>query len=341
VQYVPSVDLEPVVIGGVFAAAGAGAVLVAAVGMSMLGGAATSAAPTGLYEGPLNAGVVPDPSLLPWVERAGALCAEFPPAVIAAQVQQESGWDPTVTSAVGAQGLSQFMPGTWPTWAQDDDSTGNISPFNPRDSLMAQGRYDCALATALAPLAGVTGVSTLSLALAGYNAGQAAVEQYQGIPPYPETQDYVRSVEALAATYVATPPGQAGSAFGTEVVAAATSQLGLPYVWGGGNVEGPTGGGFDCSGLVLYAVYQASGGQLRLPHSSAMQATMGQQIVPADMVPGDAIAFALDGTGIADHIGLYVGNNQMVTAPHNGDVVRVETLSDYWLSKLVSIRRFG
>ncbi|WP_425577319.1 NlpC/P60 family protein [Nocardioides endophyticus] len=42
--------------------------------------------------------------------------------------------------------------------------------------------------------------------------------------------------------------------------------MGKPYVWGGGNFEGPIGGGFDCSGLVLYAAYQASGGRIRLPH---------------------------------------------------------------------------
>ena len=55
------------------------------------------------------------------------------------------------------------------------------------------------------------------------------------------------------------------------LIKAAASQLGKPYVWGGGNFNGPTGGGFDCSGLVLYAAYQASGGRIRLPHYTGDQ----------------------------------------------------------------------
>ena len=62
------------------------------------------------------------------------------------------------------------------------------------------------------------------------------------------------------------PPGFPGA-----LIAAAASQLGKPYVWGGGNFNGPTGGGFDCSGLVLYAAYQASGGRIRLPHYTGDQ----------------------------------------------------------------------
>ena len=62
------------------------------------------------------------------------------------------------------------------------------------------------------------------------------------------------------------PPGFPGA-----LIAAAASQIGKPYVWGGGNFYGPTGGGFDCSGLVLYAAYQASGGRIRLPHYTGDQ----------------------------------------------------------------------
>ena len=71
------------------------------------------------------------------------------------------------------------------------------------------------------------------------------------------------------------PPGFPGA-----LIAAAASQIGKPYVWGGGDFNGPTGGGFDCSGLVLYAAYQASGGRIRLPHYT------GDQIRPAKASPG-------------------------------------------------------
>jgi len=69
------------------------------------------------------------------------------------------------------------------------------------------------------------------------------------------------------------PPGFTGA-----VIATAASQIGEPYVWGGGNLYGPTGGGFDCSGLVLYAAYQASGGRIRLPHYTGDQLRLGQRI---------------------------------------------------------------
>ncbi len=47
---------------------------------------------------------------------------------------------------MGAEGLSQFMPGTWKTWGRDDDGNGSASPYDPGDAIMAQGRYDCDLA---------------------------------------------------------------------------------------------------------------------------------------------------------------------------------------------------
>src|SRR4051794_35860207 len=80
------------------------------------------------------------------------------------------------------------------------------------------------------------------------------------------------------------PPGFAG-----DFIKAAASQLGKPYVWGGGNFDGPTGGGFDCSGLVLYAAYQTSGGRIRLPHYSGDQIHVGQGIAWSDKRPGDLI----------------------------------------------------
>ncbi len=54
------------------------------------------------------------------------------------------------------------------------------------------------------------------------------------------------------------PPIDAGSGLGARILAAAAHWIGTPYVWGGGNETGPTGGGFDCSGLVLNAVYTAT-----------------------------------------------------------------------------------
>lgn len=330
--------MMPAVLG-----AGAGGTVVALVlGVSFLGGAATSAAAdpgTALLAGNLTAAAVPDPALVAWVQKAGSLCPTFPPSVIAAQIQTESGWDPATVSPAGAVGDGQLMPDTFVAYGADDAGTGQASPLNPVDSIMAAGRYDCALATAESALATSRGVPVLSLALAAYNAGPKAVADAGGNPPYPETQSYVTAVEALAATYVDRPPG---TAFGQAVLTAAEAWIGTPYVWGGGTPAGPSGSpaGFDCSGLVLYAVYQASQGTMTLPHSSELQATMGQAADPADLRPGDVIALQLQGPGDFDHIVIYAGANQVIAAPHTGGVVQVQPLIDF-ANDPYTIRRFG
>lgn len=114
------------------------------------------------------------------------------------------------------------------------------------------------------------------------------------------------------------PPGFPG-----DFITAAASQLGKPYVWGGGDFSGPTGGGFDCSGLVLYAAYQASGGRIRLPHYS-----------------GDLIFFSYPGAGGPHHVAIYVGGNRILHAPRTGDVVRYGTIGEF-AGQMMTVRRLG
>lgn len=321
------------------AAVAGGTVVALVAGVSLLGGAVQSSAAspgTALLSGPLTSGAVPDPALAGWVEKAGALCPLITPAVVAAQIQTESGWNATEVSPAGAEGIAQLMPGTWKSYRADDEATGNVSPFNPADAIMAAGRYDCALADSEAALAARTGTPVLSRVLAAYEAGPDAVAAAGGIPPIPETQDYVVAVEALAATDVQAAP----SPFGAAVVAAAEAWLGTPYVWGGGGYAGPTDGGFDCSGLVAYAIYQASRGGVALPHSSELQAAAGQSVDLAGLQPGDVIAFQLEGPGDYDHIVIYAGSGQVIVAPHTGGAVQVQALADF-AGDPASVRRFG
>ncbi|TFV74378.1 NlpC/P60 family protein [Blastococcus sp. CT_GayMR19] len=91
----------------------------------------------------------------------------------------------------------------------------------------------------------------------------------------------------------------------------ALAQLGKPYVWG---AAGPNG--FDCSGLTQYA-YGAAG--IGLPHSSRMQAGVGALVAHGDLQPGDLVFFYSP----ISHVGIYIGNGQMVHAPTSGDVVKV------------------
>jgi cell wall-associated NlpC family hydrolase len=95
----------------------------------------------------------------------------------------------------------------------------------------------------------------------------------------------------------------------------ALAQRGKPYQFGG---AGPNV--FDCSGLVDYAY--ALAGRPGLPHSAAALQGMGVAVSRADLRPGDLVFFGSP----AYHVGIYVGNNEMVNAPDSGSVVRVETI---------------
>jgi cell wall-associated NlpC family hydrolase len=271
---------------------------------------------------------------LQWVKGAGAECSTVSAPLIAAQIQQESGWDPNARSGAGAEGIAQFMPGTWPNWGQDENNDGSASVWDPADAIMAMGRYDCAIAKQVAHVPG----DPIANMLAGYNAGPGAVLQANGVPPIAETQQYVASIEALMTKYELALSG--GSGFAQNEIAAAEKYIGTPYVWGGGSTSGPTSGGFDCSGLVLYAVYQASGGKISLPHSSEVQATMGTEVQRSDLQPGDVIAIQTEGPGDYSHVVIYIGAGQIVEAPKPGEDVRTAPLSEYD-GMVQTIRRFG
>lgn len=105
-------------------------------------------------------------------------------------------------------------------------------------------------------------------------------------------------------------PSAAGDA-AKKAVQAALSKQGSPYVWG---ATGPDS--FDCSGLTSWAYAQAG---VRLPRSSSEQSTFGKPIDRGSLQPGDLVFFYHP----VSHVGMYVGNGQMVHAPTEGDVVRV------------------
>lgn len=146
------------------------------------------------------------------VLRAGRICPQITPALIAAQVEAESGWNPTAGSHAGAQGISQFMPGTWATHGTDGDGDGRADIYNPVDAIYSQGVFMCRLvdeATAHLHQGRVSG-DVVSLALAAYNAGMGAVLTYGGIPPYRETVDYVEKILTNMKKFEAPPANSVG-----------------------------------------------------------------------------------------------------------------------------------
>jgi cell wall-associated NlpC family hydrolase len=103
-----------------------------------------------------------------------------------------------------------------------------------------------------------------------------------------------------------------------RAIAEASTHLGQPYLWGG---TGPSA--FDCSGLTLTA-YRAAG--IALPRTAALQWYSGPQVGLGDLAPGDLLfwAYDLSDPGTIHHVALYVGNGQMIAAPHAGDVVKIQ-----------------
>ena len=118
------------------------------------------------------------------------------------------------------------------------------------------------------------------------------------------------SASAPGDNTIIAPPSKYGG-----VVGIAMQALGTPYVWGG---SAP--GGFDCSGLVMWAYAQVG---VSLPHSSYAQWGYGVPVSVDQLEPGDLVFF--DGLG---HVGIYIGSGQFIEAPHTGAFVQISNLAD-------------
>lgn len=140
---------------------------------------------------------------------AAALRHGLPPDLVLAVVGVESGFRAEAVSAKGAQGLMQLMPPT-------SRELGVADPFDPEQNLDGGVRHLSALLTLYD--------GDLTRALAAYNAGQGAVSRHRGVPPYRETQAYVRKVLARYR-----PPKKAkGTKAGTKMPAAPPPAVAAP-----------------------------------------------------------------------------------------------------------------
>jgi soluble lytic murein transglycosylase-like protein len=126
------------------------------------------------------------------IRQAAKECPELTPKLLAAQIDQESGFDPKAVSPAGAEGIAQFVPDTWAVWGRDLDGDGIASAFDPQEAIAAQARLMCFLIYE-AQISGIKG-DPVDLALAGYNAGWGQVVRYDGIPPFRETEAYVKRI---------------------------------------------------------------------------------------------------------------------------------------------------
>jgi soluble lytic murein transglycosylase-like protein len=128
--------------------------------------------------GPAASAPAPPANIDEAVEQAAAQ-HDLPPQLIHSVIQVESNYDPHAVSSKGAQGLMQLMPGTARRF-------GVSNAFNPVENIQGGAKY-------LKYLLDLYG-GDYPLALAAYNAGEGAVAKYGDVPPYPETQNYLRSV---------------------------------------------------------------------------------------------------------------------------------------------------
>jgi cell wall-associated NlpC family hydrolase len=195
----------------------------------------------------------------------------------------------------------QFLPSTWASW-------GVVAPDRPPDAHPdPQNAWDAAYTAARFVCAGAEQISDLDQAILRYNHSAA----------------YVREVLAKATAYglgsgQAPPAGGLAPGSGDAVVAAAMSQLGVPYRWG----DETPGVGFDCSGLVQWS-YARIG--VDLPRTTVGQVTAGVPVDVDQLRPGDLIfSRGIEPNGEKrdlGHVAIYARGGMEVVAPHSGTVV--------------------
>ncbi|MFF5334732.1 C40 family peptidase [Streptomyces sp. NPDC013181] len=233
-----------------------------------------------------------------------------------------------------AVGPTQFIPQTWESVAQDGDDDGDTDPQNVFDSALSTAALLCG-----------KGAADFS----------DATTEHDAIFRYNHSEEYVKDVRNAKAEYdalgdITEPVNVSGKA--KTIIAAAKSQKGVPYSWGGGGPNGPSYGiccsqggstgmytkGFDCSGLTEYAYYKAGikiGGTAQAQHDSgAVRVTRARNL--KDAKPGDLLFFSSNpGSGKSIfHVSIYLGKNRQIEAPKPGDVVKE---SDVRMNTLDSI----
>ncbi|MEV4003516.1 NlpC/P60 family protein [Actinomadura sp. NPDC049753] len=220
----------------------------------------------------------------------------------------------------GAGGPMQFLQSTFDAYSIDGNNDGRKSRYDPADAIFSAANY--------------------------LHASGAPGDTRKAIFAYNHSWDYVNLVLSWAERYAGGQfslggPNNAGmscasfgsgpaSAIGQSIISYAKKWLGTTYVWGGGDINGPTMGGFDCSGLTLYAVYHATGGKIQLAHYTGDQLRdrRGTKVSRSNLQPGDLVFFTKPGDADPHHVGIYVGGDQMLHAPYTGTVVKIGPMNE-------------
>lgn len=260
------------------------------------------------------------------VQKWGNMCSAINPALLAAQLYQESGFDPDVTSHADARGIAQFIPSTWATHGIDGDGDGDRDIWDPNDAIPSAASYDCELAKYVKDVPG----DTTNNMLAAYNAGAYRVIKAGGVPAISETRNYVKTIRTLEDSFAAPVSRVEPSKQAASAIYYAQKKLGTPYLWGGTGTAAQDGR-FDCSGL-SQAAYESVG--ITLPRVANDQYNAGPHPARSELLPGDLVFFSDDLTNsrAIRHVGIYVGGGYMIDAPRTGAVIRFDPIDtpDYF-----------
>ena len=295
----------------VAAAAGGLVLLVALVAAGAGAGIASLLGGGGIAPSATATATIPR-ALLALYQEAATTCPGLSWTVLAGigEVESGQGRDDGPSSA-GAVGVVQMLPSTFAEYALPVPPGGAIppSPLDPTDEIYAAARMLCA------------------------NGAKDGANISGAIYTYNHTATYVHEVLSDAASYAA-PPGTTAAATAPALdapskqaavaIAYALGQIGTPYVWGG---ETP-GVGFDCSGLTQ-AAYAAAG--IHIPRTSTAQWTTLPHVPLRDLEPGDLVFFEPGEftPGLPGHVGIYLGHDEMVDAPHTGTDVQIDKLATW------------
>ncbi|RSM89817.1 peptidase P60 [Streptomyces sp. WAC 01325] len=311
------------VAGGVAVAVGLSFVMLLVVGVYIVAGNLVNGVGKGSVG--LAKGAVPG-AYKDLVQKWGNLCPAINPALLGAQLYQESGFDPDVVSHADARGIAQFIPSTWATHGVDGDGDGDRDIWDPKDAIPSAASYDCELAKYVKDVPG----DVTDNMLAAYNAGAYRVIKAGGVPAITETRNYVTRIRSLEKSFAAPVSRVDPSKQAAGAIYYAQKKLGTPYLWGGEGTAAD-GGRFDCSGLTQ-AAYESVG--ITLPRVANDQWNAGAHPARDELLPGDLVFFSddLDNSRAIRHVGIYVGGGYMIDAPRTGAVIRFDPIDtpDYF-----------
>jgi cell wall-associated NlpC family hydrolase len=268
------------------------------------------------------------PSIVRWQPLVYAVADEtgVPWSVLDALLAVTSGGNPIARGPDGAIGLLQVDPRRW----ADAQLPAGGSLWDPALNLRVAADILARLHEQVGSWDTAAGIYLGSLDLAAQPVGLPASHDR-----LPLVRAYVVAFEQVGNTAVVDVLQDAGSSpSASAALVYALSAQGTPYVWGGASYAD---GGFDCSGLMVWA-YGLAG--VALPRTAAEQWSAVPHITADELRAGDLVFFAdTNGPGIT-HVGMYAGAGVMLNAPNEHDTIRLMALDDpYWQQHLAGFGR--